>query len=141
MQLPTRKNLPAAVLLLLAAVLPPAHAETDFNTLEAPSDNGVVFADDGTWPAWQDKNKSPTPSAGTTVEAGSDRSLGGAILNPFSQPAEQLAASPAPAPSRAPAAVATPPAPAESDSTTRFTLMGLAAGAVLAGFALLRRSA
>lgn len=140
MQRSTQKNLAAAVLLSLAAFLPSAHAETDFNTQEAPSETaGVVFPDDGTWPAWQDKNKSPSTT--TTVEAGSDRSLGGAILNPFSQPAELPAPSLAPVQASAPAAVATPPAPPESDATTSFTVMGLAAGAVLAGFALLRRSA
>ena len=132
MQLPIQKNLAAAVLLSLAVVLPSAHAQTDVNTLEAPGDRGVVFPNDGTWPVWQDKSTSTS----TTVEAAPDGSLGGAILNPFSQPAELPAPSRAPAP--APAAVATPPAPPESDSTTSFTLMAIAAGAVLAGLTLRR---
>ncbi len=133
MKILIQKNLAAAVLLSLAAVLPSAHAETDFNTLEPPSNGGVVFPNDGTWPVWQDKSTS------TTVEAPPDRSLGGAILNPFSQPAELPPPSPAPAP--AVAAVAQPPAPPQSDSTTSFTLMAIAAGAVLAGFALHRFNA
>ncbi|VTU36459.1 hypothetical protein [Variovorax sp. RA8] len=134
LQLSIRKNLAAAVLLSLAAVLPSAHAETDSNALEPPGDGAVVFPNDGTWPAWQDK--SPSTSTSTTVEAAPDRSPGGAILNPFSQPAELPAPTPAPAP--APAAVATPPAPGEPDSPTSFALMAIAAGTVLAGFALRR---
>ena len=141
MKIPIQKNLAAAVLLSLAAVLPSVHAQSDVNTLEAPSDGGVVFPNDGTWPVWQDKSTSTSTSTSTAVETPPDRSLGGAILNPFSQPAELPAPSPAPALARAPAAIATPPAPPESDSTTSFTVLGLAAGAVLAGFALLRRSA
>ncbi|MGK6310605.1 hypothetical protein [Variovorax sp. DT-64] len=139
MQLPIQKILATAVLLLLAAVLPSAHAQTGVNTLEASSDGAVVFPNDGTWPAWQDKSTSTSTGTSTTVEAASDRSLGGAILNPFSQPAELPAPPPAPRP--APAAVAHPPAPPESDSTTNFMLMALAAGAVLAGFALRRFNA
>ncbi|KWT87603.1 MULTISPECIES: hypothetical protein [unclassified Variovorax] len=140
MQLSVPKNLAATVLLSLAAVLPSAHAQTDVNTAEAPSDGAVVFPNDGTWPVWQDKSTSTSTSTTTTVAAPPDRSLGGAILNPFSQPAElPTAASSTPAP--APAAVATPPAPPESDATTSFTLMVIAAGAVLAGFALRRFNA
>jgi hypothetical protein len=136
MQRPIPKYLAVAVLLSLAAVLPSVHAEADSNTLAASSDGAVVFPNDGTWPAWQDKSTS------TTVEAAADSSLGGAILNPFSQPAELPAVSPAPAP--VPAAVAQPPAPPEPDSTTSLTLMAIAAGAagaVLAGFALHRLNA
>jgi hypothetical protein len=138
MQLPIQKKLAAAVLLSLAVVLPSAHAQTDGNTLEAPGDRGVVFPNEGTWPVWQDKSTSTSMSTSTTVEAAPDGSLGGAILNPFSQPAELPAPSRAPAPAPAPAAVATPPTPPESESTTSFTLMAIAAGAVLAGFALRR---
>lgn len=141
MQLPIQKYLAVAVLLSLAAALPCAHAQTDVNTREASSDGAVVFPNDGTWPAWQDKSTttSTSTSTSTTVEAASDRSLGGAILNPFSQTSELPARSPAPAP--VPAAVAQPPAPPESDSTTGFTLMAIAAGAVVAGFVLRRFNA
>lgn len=132
LQLPIQKSLAAAILLSLVAAFPSAHAEADSDTLEPPGDGAVVFPNDGTWPAWQDKSTSTS----TTVEAVPDRSLGGAILNPFSQPADLPAPSAAPAP--APAAVATPPSPPASDSTTSFTLMAIAAGAVLAGFALRR---
>lgn len=130
LQLPIQKSLAAAILLSLAAVFPSAHAEADVNTLELPSDGAVVFPNDGTWPAWQDKSTATS----ATVEAAPDTSLGGAVLNPFSQPAELPVSAPAPAP----AAVATPPAPPESRATTSFTLMAIAAGAVLAGFGLRR---
>jgi hypothetical protein len=141
MQLPIQVHLAVAVavLLSLAAALPCAHAQTDANTLEASSDSAVVFPNDGTWPTWQDKRASTSTSTSpsTTVEARADGSLGGAILNPFSQPADLPA--PSPAPASVAAAVAQPPAPPESNSTTSFTLMAIAAaGAVLAGFALHR---
>ncbi|VTU40738.1 hypothetical protein H4CHR_05466 [Variovorax sp. PBS-H4] len=133
MQLTVRKNLAAAVLLSLAAVLPSAHAEADVDTVQAAGDGAVVFPNDGTWPAWQDKSASTS----TTAETVSDRSLGGAILNPFSYPAEQAVSSPASAPPAATAAQ--PPVSPESGSTNSFTLMAIAAAAVVAGFALRRR--
>lgn len=138
MQLSIQRKLPAAVLLSLAAVLSTAHAQADSSTLEGSSDGAVVFANDGTWPAWQDQSTRAATSI--TVEAARDSGAGGAVLNPFSQPAELLSA---PLPASAPyaATVAQPPAPPESDSATGLMLMAIAAGAVLAGFALRRLQA
>jgi hypothetical protein len=114
-----QKNLAGAVLLALTAI-PAAHAEIDFNTLEIPGEIAVL-ADEGS---------SSTQQGVSAVEAGRDSSLGGAIFNPFSQPAEL--------PPAGPTAVARHPAAPEADPTVTLTLIVTAAGAALAGW-LLRR--
>lgn len=115
-----QKSLAGAVLLALAAI-PAAHAEIDFNTLEIPREIASVLADEG---------PSSTRQGASTVEVGRDSSLGGAIFNPFSQPAAL--------PPPGPVAVARPPAAPEPDSSMTLTLVVAAAGAALAGW-LLRR--
>jgi hypothetical protein len=124
MHFPVQQALAGAVLLALNAIIPAAHAEIDFNTLEIPKESATVLPDDGTF-----SNQQGT----STVEAVPDKSLGGAIFNPFLQPADP--------PSPAPAAIARParpPAAPEPDSTVAFTLIVAAAGAALASWFLRR---
>lgn len=121
MHLTVQRSLATAVLLALAAIFPAAHAEIDFNTLESPGESASALPNDGT---------SSTRQGMSAVEAVPDRSLGGAVFNPFSRPAE--------APSPAPAAVARPPAAPESDSSVALTLIMAAAGAFVVGCFLRR---
>jgi len=121
MHLTIQKSPAGAVLLALAAIVPAAHAEIDFNTLEAPRESASALPNDET---------SSTRQGASTVEAAPDRSLGGAVFNPFSRPAEP--------PSPAPAAVARPPAAPESDSSVALTLIMAGAGAILVGCFLRR---
>lgn len=121
MHVPLQKSFAGAVLLALSANSSVAHAEIDFNTLEIPKESAPALSSDGT---------SSTQQVTRTVESGSDGSLGGAIFNPFSQPAERR--------SPVPTAMARPTAAPEPDSTVSFTLIVSAAGAALAGW-LLRR--
>nr|WP_214701234.1 hypothetical protein [Variovorax paradoxus] len=115
-----QKSLAGAVLLALAAI-PAAHAEIDFNTLEIPREIASALPDEGS---------SSIRHGVSTVETGRDSSLGGAIFNPFSQPAAL--------PPAGPVAVARSPTAPEPGSTVTLTLIVAAAGAALAGW-LLRR--
>ncbi|CAN7730647.1 hypothetical protein LJR290_006932 [Variovorax sp. LjRoot290] len=115
-----QKILAGAVLLALAAI-PAAHAEVDFNTLEIPREIASALPDEGS---------SSIRQGVSTVEAGRDSSLGGAIFNPFTQPAAL--------PPPGPVAAARPPATPEPGSTVTLTLIVSAAGAALVGL-LLRR--
>ena len=117
------KGLAGAVLLALAT-LPVARAEVDFNTLEVPGEIASVLPYDG---------PSSTRQEVSTAEAGRDSSLGGAILNPFSQPADP--------PPPAPAVITRPPITPESHSDAIPALIVTIAGAALAGGLLRRRHA